>query len=357
MRSLILSSAALAALLATAATSSAGTLIPIVPVTGSSSTNVFGINDSKNITGSYISSNDGLEHGYTGPLSGTNYTLFDAPSGTTEPRAISNDGTITGFGNNDGNILDYQPFERTPSGTLTNVTKKGKPLNYIAQGISNATDEFAGSYENNSGIVEGYLGANAKFKKAVKISITNTGVGPRGVDSAGDIVGWYYDSNGVQNGFLISGGTATTIDYPDNTAVYTVLEGINDNGEITGQWDDTNGVVHAFSYEMSTGKFKSITVPNATSFTQAWGVNSAGWVAIGSDQGYFVYCPGKKSKCHANGIETTETEIHVALKDMPHVPCVNSCLLPTVRANKSIPAAATGKAAPPVSGRPQPMQP
>ncbi len=294
MRGYLISSAALAALLATALASNAATLLPIVPVPGSSSTNVFGINDSNNITGSYISSNDGLEHGYTGPVDGSNYTTIDAPAGLTEPRAISNDGTITGFANNDGTPNDFLPFERGLTGKIkTVVNKKEKPLNYIAQGLANSSDKFAGSFINKSGAVKGYIGRRAEIVTSVKLSIANLGVAPRGVNSAGDVVGWYYDSNGVQNGFLISGGNAITVDYPDGSEVSSVLEGINDNGIATGQWTDTGGVIHAFTYAISGGTFKAITVPNATVFTQAWGINTAGDVAVGSDQGSFIYCPGK----------------------------------------------------------------
>jgi uncharacterized membrane protein len=350
---------AVAALLATASVSNAGTFVPIVPVSGSSSTNIFGINDTNVIDGSYISSADGLEHGYFGPLDGSNYTLFDAPAGATEPRAISNDGTITGFANNDGTPQDFIPFERDMSGKIkTIVDKKKNPLNYIAQGMANSNDEFAGSYINKKLVVTGYLGLKAKYKKAVNLSISNTGVGPRGVDSAGDIVGWYYDANGAQNGFLISGGTATTIDYPDASSVLTVLEGINDQGEITGQWKDTSGITHAFTYDMTSGTFTSIDVPNATSFSQAWGLNNAGIVAVGSDQGYFIYCPKKKS-CPGAGAEVKDVQIHVALKNMPHVPCVNGCVAPLKEDDMRAPAIVRNANAvrPSHTGQPQPMLP
>ncbi|HEY5048815.1 MAG TPA: hypothetical protein VII49_12430, partial [Rhizomicrobium sp.] len=179
----------------------------------------------------------------------------------------------------------------------------------------------------------------------------------RAVDSAGDIVGWYYDANGVQNGFLISGGSAITVDDPDPTEVSSVLEAINDNGTLTGQWTDTGGIVHAFTYKISAGTFKAITVPNSTVFTQAWGINSAGLVAVGSDQGYFIYCPGTKN-CPVDGIKTTDAEIRVPLEKLPHVPCVNGCLSPLAEAEARAPVAPLHVAVQTqASGRPQPMQP
>jgi len=75
-----------------------GTFIPIVPVPNSASTNVFGINDSNIITGSWLDAS-GVEHGYVGPLSGTKYKTFDDPKSPgpgTEPRAINNHADMGG---------------------------------------------------------------------------------------------------------------------------------------------------------------------------------------------------------------------------------------------------------------------
>ncbi len=187
------------------------------------------------------------------------------------------------------------PWERNPSGTITEVTEKGKVLNYLAQGLNNKRNVFAASLVNAGGNDVGYLGGKAKYKATIKLKITNSGYAGRGIDNAGDIVGWYIDSSGLQNGFLISGGKATTIDYPSDSEVYTVLEGINDKGTITGQWEDTSGIIHGFTYDMKTKKFKDINIPGSVSFVQPWGVNDMGWVAVGSDAGYYVYCPSSKN--------------------------------------------------------------
>ena len=77
-KSLVTISAAAIALAAGMSAMAKGTLIPIVPVPNSASTNVFGINDSDIITGSWLDAG-GVEHGYVGPLSGTKYKTFDDP--------------------------------------------------------------------------------------------------------------------------------------------------------------------------------------------------------------------------------------------------------------------------------------
>src|SRR6266699_1036684 len=76
----------------------AAVLVSVVPVQGSSETTAFAINDSDIIAGSFIGSNDGVEHAFFGTPDG-NYTTFDAGTGGSEPRGISNDGTITGISN------------------------------------------------------------------------------------------------------------------------------------------------------------------------------------------------------------------------------------------------------------------
>src|SRR2546421_9214077 len=72
----------------------AGTLIPVAPVSGSTSMFVAGINDSDVITGGYVTS-DGKEHGYFGPLSGKSYQTFDVGKKGTEARGINNSNYVT----------------------------------------------------------------------------------------------------------------------------------------------------------------------------------------------------------------------------------------------------------------------
>lgn len=54
-----------------------------------------------------------------------------------------------------------------------------------------------------------------------------------GIDTAGDIVGWFLDSNNAPHGFLLSGGAYTQLDVPG--VGETVAYGINDVAG--GRWD------------------------------------------------------------------------------------------------------------------------
>src|SRR5690348_10400745 len=124
-----------------------GTLVQVVPVPNSAGTFVFGINDSGAsavITGSWLDPS-GIEHGYVGPANGTNYTTFDDPKSPghgTEPRGINDNGYVTGFSNSqNGSTSGDIPFERDPAGKITEVTRDGKLLNYLIQGINNKRNE------------------------------------------------------------------------------------------------------------------------------------------------------------------------------------------------------------------------
>lgn len=294
-RRALMISAALGGLVGATPAMSGPDLYQITPVQNSTLTTVFGVNDSGMAAGSWYDAS-GVEHGYVGPPDGSSYVTFDDPNETgkgTEPRGISDGGSICGFANSSGRSpSDYVTWERDPTGTVTEVAKKGAVLSDLCQGF-NASEEFAGSYVSSNLQLQAYLGKNANYAKGVKLKgISNTGVAARGVDKAGDIVGWYYDSNGVPNGFLISGGTASTIDFTGGS--YTELEGINDKGVISGQYGDASGRIYSFIYSIANKTFKQLKIPHAKSFVQAWGINNKGQVAVGSDIGYYIYCPSER---------------------------------------------------------------
>ena len=154
------------------------------------------------------------------------------------------------------------------------------------------------------------LGQKGKWKKDVNSKFDSTYTGQRGVNTQGQYGGFYVDGgSGQQVGTLIDGGKTTTVVYPDPTQVYTVLEGINDAGLTAGQWEDSGGIVHSFSWDSVKDKFTEIDDPAAASFTQAWGVNSKGLIAVSSDAGSYIYCTLKASKCPSTGMPAKRIEV------------------------------------------------
>jgi hypothetical protein len=298
-----------AAMLSISAAHAGSTLIPVPEFSGGSLTYAFGINDSNEIAGSYDDSNS-VQHGFYGTIAGS-YTSFDFSGkdvSATQARAVADNGDLTGYAVSSDKLIGYE-WQMT-GGTILTIGsgKKDKSLDGIAQ-QENASGTFTGSYENDKTFDEfGYLGSNGKLTSTLPDAFDSTAMAGRGIDDAGDVVGWFEDSSGVQHGLTYIGGTYTQVDYPGSDVAYTVLEGINDKGLIVGQYEDTSGVIHAFELN-SKGTFTEIKVPDATSFVQAFGVNNAGFVTIVSDQGAFIYCPLKKAKCNkigAAGIDAPE---------------------------------------------------
>jgi probable HAF family extracellular repeat protein len=311
-RKALMISAALVGLAATAPAFAQGSLYTLPMITGSTETIAFGVTDKLTVTGFWVNSS-GIENGFVGPADGSNYTTFnDDPTGGTQPRGINKKGYITGIDDvGSGNAADYIPYERSPDGTITDVTMDGSPLNYLVQGI-NKKGTFTGSYLDASGNILGYTGKNAQYKAGVTLpGITTTAVAGRGINDRGDVVGWYADSSGVQHGFLLSGGTATTIDDPGGT---TNLEGINNKGEASGIYTDTSGNRHGFVYDITSATFTELTVPDS-SYVEVWGLNDKGVVAIDGENssGLFVgylYCP-KARDCPSGAVKVASPQGHV----------------------------------------------
>jgi len=301
---------------------SAATLIPVPQVPGSNGTAVFGINDSNTIVGGYYDGQN-VEHGFFGSLDGA-YTSFDYHAGAffTEGRGISNDGHIAGWAEpSDGSCDGVCEFVRNPDGSIVTVTKGSGPLaeGDVLQGILDS-GAIAGDYYNTQlpGGYIAFVGKNGKWKQDLT-PFGSADTFARGINKAGMIVGFYADSQGHEHGFILQNGVASQIDYPDNRVSDTYLEGINDKGLIVGNWDNSRGRTFAFELDTGTGTFKQIKVTGAR-FTRAFGVNSAGLVAVSSDAGNFVYCPKKPAKCPSGGVELAGgPSIHLPAESFPHV--------------------------------------
>jgi hypothetical protein len=79
----------------------------------------------------------------------------------------------------------------------------------------------------------------------------------QGIDSAGDVSGYYFDADNVYHGFLLSGGTYITLDYPG--AAVTAATGISDSGgEVVGYQYSVSGET-GFTYDTQTQVFTEIS--------------------------------------------------------------------------------------------------
>jgi probable HAF family extracellular repeat protein len=140
----------------------------------------------------------------------------------------------------------------------------------------NSSGQIVGYYFNGTAN-HGFLDSSGSFSNVDDPS-GNNGTFAQGINATGQIVG-VYQGSGVNHGFLDSGGSFTTIDDPI-FAQNTVLEGINGAGQIVGYYRDSGNVGHGFLD--NSGSFTPLDDPNAAAGnnqgTLAWGINDAGQI-------------------------------------------------------------------------------
>lgn len=83
----------------------------------------------------------------------------------------------------------------------------------------------------------------------------------QGINADGAVVGVFVDILGKQHGFLLRGGSFTTIDYP--SALSTAARGINSQGDIVGVHIDATGLPGGGSrgWLLQQGTFKDVNFP------------------------------------------------------------------------------------------------
>ena len=110
------------------------------------------------------------------------------------------------------------------------------------------------------------------------------GTDAKGINDAGEIVGYYLDGSSVAHGFVYNNGAYVTLNDPAATGG-TYAEGINDAGEVVGYYLDSSDVARGFVY--SNGKYfnfdDSAAGKGASEGTFALAIDNAGRVS-----GYYV---------------------------------------------------------------------
>jgi len=133
---------------------------------------------------------------------------------------------------------------------------------------------------NASGTICGMNGRTPGSSFLLKNNVATTLAVPggsatqcRGINDAGNVVGFYTGSDNKTHGFYYQNGDYKTIDYPG--AIATSLYGINLVGDIVGTFTEVTAsqdvVQHGFI--LSGGAFTKIDVPDAIG-TNAFGINA-----------------------------------------------------------------------------------
>jgi probable HAF family extracellular repeat protein len=143
-------------------------------------------------------------------------------------------------------------------GTISDLNVPGASWTK-ASGI-NSLGLVVGTYEDSNGNDHGFLrngSTYTPFDGPAGGGGVNT-VG--GINDKGNIVGTYFGLQG-NLGFLLSGGTYTTISFPDS--ISTCARGINQSGQIVGDYEQPGGGDNGFLY--SDGTYTTLDVPGAYS--------------------------------------------------------------------------------------------
>jgi probable HAF family extracellular repeat protein len=244
--------------------------ITTISVPGGSLTQVYGINDSGQIVGTYYQGN--AEHAFF--YSDGKYTTF-GPVGLI-PYGINNAGDIAGGYLGVGSL----------TGKFTVITP---PATHFF-----AADAFS---INNAGQVVGQLdesvGSGSFFYSGGVASILFTPT-PRGINDSGEIVGWQVIGDpltqGVQS-FVSINGVTTALTIPG--AFSTTASGVNDSGEIVGTYAIGSLGSDSEGFLDNDGVLISFKVPGAAS-TGIDGINNEGQIigtftnGVGPAQSYIA---------------------------------------------------------------------
>jgi probable HAF family extracellular repeat protein len=227
----------------------------------------YGINDKGDIVGSYETTAGGTLNGYI-LTNGAYKTIANGSFLSTTVTGINNAGSIVGFYALP--FLGNQGGFKVVDGTTTNLVVPGGTQATWASGI-NSLGQISGTYQDSNGIKHGFL-LNGSTYYRIDDPSTEVGGGTSGggINKNGDIVG-FYDSKDGGRGFLLSGGTYTTISFSDSVSTYA--RGINQLGQIVGDYVDAAGNDHGFLY--SDGQYTTVAPPGAT-WTEAYGINAQG---------------------------------------------------------------------------------
>lgn len=247
------------------------------------------INAAGAVTGHYTDPNN-VNHGFLRSPQGDIVT-FDVPgAGTagaafgTFPERINAAGAITGH-YIDANNVSYG-FLRSPEGEFTTFEAPGADLTAgsgngtFPEGMNDAGtitghDVGRGSRGTvNHGFVRSPEGEFTTFDVPGASTAPGDGTFPRGINTAGTVVGHYSDaSKEVNRGFVRRpAGRFVTFQAPgadttEGSGNGTFPEAINDAGVITGRYVDRNIVYHGF-LRSPGGEFTTFDAPGASSALQ-----------------------------------------------------------------------------------------
>jgi probable HAF family extracellular repeat protein len=159
-------------------------------------------------------------------------------------------------------------------GTYTTLDDPSATQGTVARGINDA-GQIVGFYTNATG-QHGFLLSGGTYT-TLDDPLATLGTVATGINASGQIVGWYSNASGT-HGFLYFDGLYAPIDDPLAAHVATAgtfASGINASGQIVGSYVDATGGNHGFLYNPNGGTYTTLDDPLGTN-TQAFDINDAG---------------------------------------------------------------------------------
>lgn len=231
--------------------------------------------DGSNVVGT-VKDNSGVGHGFL--YSGGTFTILTYPGAKETGASAISGSNIIGIYQDSGNIGHAYLYN---GGVYTAINYPGA----VKTGVSAISgSNIVGTYKDTSGILNGFVYNNGVYTQIFYPGSAKTGVG---AISGNNIVGVYQPTSASQGGrgFLYNGGTYTDIMYPGSTQ--TVVSGIS-GSTIVGSYvngspqtmgmphTNFNAIPHGFIY--SGGTYTSIDFPGSrrTAITGISGTNIVG---------------------------------------------------------------------------------
>jgi len=192
---------------------------------------------------------------------GAAYTLLYGVSNNGEAIGYYNDGT------ND-HVITYS-IGRGAWGSLPDIPgyslNQGYCINDRGVAIGNA-------YQGAASVAWSWDPGTGSYSFFVEPDAAADSTFPSCINDKNEIAGYYIDSNGVFNGFLLSAhGAYTTIDFPG--AADTFPDGVNNRGIIQGQIASASSALEGFV--AADGTFEIVNFPGAQA-TAIVGINDSG---------------------------------------------------------------------------------
>jgi hypothetical protein len=197
---------------------------------------------------------------------------FDVPGKgiSTTPFSINRRGDVAGY-YTDAAVSYYRGFIRMANGGIVSpIIEPNDTGNYTAAFGINNSQTVVGEFLNSA--FHGFFLSHGVYTQ-YDVDINQFSTGIFGINDAGDFDGSFGNSVQPNQGFVNIGGNVTTFVVPGSYDTFP--SGINSAGQIAGYYDDQSMVLHGFFRDVNGAITSPIDPPNATS-TLLLGINDNG---------------------------------------------------------------------------------